>query len=314
MAEQVQFGKTGFDVSRLVQGTWVTGGWAWGGSDEKEALEAILKSFELGINFVDTAPVYGFGKSEQIVGKAISEWGRDRITVATKCGLEWDGNQRIRRNSRPERLVHDAEQSLHRLGIDRIDLLQVHWPDPEVPRGDCLSALLKLREQGKIHSFGLSNFSREQIVEWLRTGPAESLQPPYNMLERGAEKEVLPFCLENEIPTLVYGGLCRGLLTGKFSGNETFVKGDLRRSDPIFKAERFKRSVEAVNELKAVAADYGRSPAQFALRWAIQQPGVTCVIAGARTARQAEENAGALGWEIGPGDLQKVDEILARHA
>jgi len=307
-------GKTGFDVSRVVQGTWVTGGWAWGGSDEHEALRAILRAFELGINFIDTAPVYGFGKSEQIVGQALKQWGREKIIVATKCGLEWDEGLRIRRNSRPERLMCEAEDSLRRLGVDRIDLLQVHWPDSEVVWSNTADALTRLREQGKIRFFGLSNFSREQMVEWLRTGTVYSLQPPYNMFEREAEKEVLPFCIENEIPTLVYSGLCRGLLTGKFDGDEVFAKGDLRRNDPMFKAERFRRYVEAVNEIKAIASDYGKSPAQFALRWAIQQPGVTCVIAGARTAKQAEDNAGALDWEIGTSDLRKVDEILAAYA
>jgi aryl-alcohol dehydrogenase-like predicted oxidoreductase len=313
MAEQVLFGKTGFTVSRLVQGTWVTGGWAWGGSDENESLLAILRAFETGINFIDTAPVYGFGKSEEIVGRAIGQWGREKVTVATKCGLEWDQSQRIRRNSRPDRIMHEAEQSLRRLGIDCIDLLQLHWPDADTPFENSMHALTKLQEQGKIRCFGLSNFSREQILECLRTSPVYTLQPPYNIFERQAEKELLPFCIENEIPTLVYGGLCRGLLTGKFTGNETFPRGDLRRNDPMFKADRFKKYADAVKEIKAVATKYGKTSAQFALRWAIQQPGVTCVIAGARTAKQAEENAGALGWEIRSSDLTRVDEILAEH-
>jgi len=313
MAEQVLFGKTDFEVSRLVQGTWVTGGWAWGGSDEKESRLAILRALELGINFIDTAPVYGFGKSEEIVGRAIGQWGREKVTIATKCGLEWDHGRRIRRNSRPERIMREAEQSLHRLGVDSIDLLQIHWPDPDVPFENSMYALMKLREQGKIRCFGLSNFSREQALECLRTGPVYSLQPPCNIFERQAQKEVFPFCIENKIPTLVYGGLCRGLLTGKFTGNEIFPKGDLRRSDPMFKPDRFKKYADAVNEIKAAAAEYGKTPAQFALRWAIHQPGVTCVIAGARTAKQAEENAGALDWEIRPSDLIRVDEILAGH-
>ena len=266
MDEQTLFGKTGFEVSRLVQGTWVTGGWGWGGSDEKESLLAILRALELGINFIDTAPVYGFGKSEEIVGRAIRQWGRDKITVATKCGLEWDKGRRIRHNCRPERIVLEAEESLRRLGVDCIDRYQIHWPDPDVPFEKSMQTLIKLREQGKIRFFGLSNFSREQVEECLRTCPIHSLQPPYNIFEREAEKDILPFCIENEIPTLVYGGLCRGLLTGKFAGNETFRKGDLRRKDPKFKPDRFKNYVDAVNEIKAVAAQYGKTPAQFALR------------------------------------------------
>src|SRR5208337_2608175 len=186
--EQIRFGKTGFEVSRLVQGTWVTGGWAWGGSDEKESLLAILRALELGINFIDTAPVYGFGKSEEIAGRAIRQWGRDKTTLATKCGLEWDERRRIRRNSNPERIMQEAEDSLRRLGVDCIDLYQVHWPDLDVPFEKSMQALLKLKEQGKIRFFGLSNFSGEQAVEYLRTGPIYSLQPPYNIFEREAEK------------------------------------------------------------------------------------------------------------------------------
>ena len=254
MDEQILFGKTGFEVSRLVQGTWVTGGWGWGGSDEKESLLAIMRALELGINFIDTAPVYGFGKSEEIVGRAIRQWGRDKITVATKCGLEWDKGRRIRHNCSPERIVLEAEESLRRLGVDCIDLYQIHWPDPDVPSEKSMQTLIKLREQGKIRFFGLSNFSREQVEECLRTSPIHSLQPPYNIFERETEKELLPFCIENEIPTLVYGGLCRGLLTGKFAGNERFRKGDLRRKDPTFKPDRFKKYVDAVNEIKTVAA------------------------------------------------------------
>ena len=192
MHEQILFGKTGFEVSRLVQGTWVTGGWGWGGSDEKESLLAIMRALELGINFIDTAPVYGFGKSEEIVGRAIRQWGRDKITVATKCGLEWDKGRRIRHNCSPERIVLEAEESLRRLGVDCIDLYQIHWPDPDVPFEKSMQTLIKLREQGKIRFFGLSNFSREQVEECLRTCPIHSLQPPYNIFEREAEKEYTP--------------------------------------------------------------------------------------------------------------------------
>ncbi|MCE5334233.1 MAG: aldo/keto reductase [Desulfobacteraceae bacterium] len=313
MGEMIRFGTTDLTVSRLALGTWVTGGWAWGGSDENEAKQAILKSFELGTNFIDTAPVYGFGKAEEIVGRALREWGREQIVVATKCGLQWDPQKRIRRNSSPERIFEEADGSLKRLGIDRIDLYQIHWPDPEVPFEDSLSALLKLQQQGKIRYFGLSNFSRDQIEECLKTTQIHSMQPPYNLFEREAERDILPFCKEHGIATLAYGGLCRGLLTGKFTGKEQFPKGDLRRQDPKFKPDRFKKYVAAANEIKALAASYGRTTAQFALQWAVQQPGVTCVLSGARTVRHAEDNAGASGFEIARKDLQKIEEILARH-
>lgn len=314
MIEKIRFGRTDLQVSPLVLGTWVTGGWAWGGSDEGEGLAAIIRALELGVNFIDTAPVYGFGKSELIVGKALKQWGnRDGVVIATKCGLEWDEKERIRRNSSPQRIFKEVDDSLGRLGADYIDLYQIHWPDPTVPFEKSMEAMLKIREQGKIRYIGVSNFSRPQMEEIMKAGPLSSLQPPYNMFERQAEKELLPFCVENNIAALTYGGLCRGLLTGKFTGNEQFPVGDLRRADPKFKPDRFRNFAKAAAEVRKLAEFYGRTAAQFALGWAIQQPGITCVIAGARTPRQAEDNAGACGWTIEPQDLQKVEKILAKH-
>lgn len=314
MVEKVRFGQTDLEVSEVVLGTWVTGGWAWGGSDEKDSTMAILRALELGINFIDTAPVYGFGKSELIIGQALREWGTTKgIVLATKCGLEWDEKENIRRNASPERIRKEVEDSLKRLGVDRIDLYQIHWPDPHTPFETSMETMVKLREEGKIRYIGLSNFNREQIESCLKAGPVHSLQPPYNLFEREAEKEILPFCKEKGIATLVYGGLCRGLLTGKFTGEEKFPKGDLRRGDPKFKPDRFKQYTKAVDELKKLAAKYNKTMAQFALRWALQQPGVTTVIAGARTAQQVEDNAGVSGWLIEDRDLKKVEEILRKH-
>ena len=312
--EMTSFGSTGLNVSRIVLGTWVTGGWAWGGADDKASQAAILKSLELGVNFIDTAPVYGFGKSERVVGQAVKEWGRrDSVVLATKCGLEWDEKERIRRNSSPGRIRAEVEDSLARLGVDRIDLYQIHWPDPQTPFEDSMEAMVRLREEGKIGWIGLSNFQPGQIKACLDAGPVHSLQPPYNLFEREADREILPFCLASHIATLVYGGLCRGLLTGKFTGDEEFPRGDLRRGDPKFKPDRLKQYVKAVGELQRIASSYGKTPAQFALRWALQQPGVTCVIAGARTPAQAEDNTGISGWAISNEDLKKIDGIVARH-
>ncbi len=314
MMEKTRFGGTECEVSVIVLGTWVTGGWAWGGSDEKESTRAVLRALELGIDFIDTAPVYGFGKSEEILGKALKEWGSNSgLVIATKCGLEWDENERIRRNSSPERIRYEVDQSLKRLGVDCIDIYQIHWPDFNMPFAKSMEAMIELQQQGKIRWVGLSNFNREQVEECLRHGPVHSLQPPFNLFEREAEKDILPFCQGNNIGTLVYGGLCRGLLTGKFEGSERFPRGDLRRGDPKFKPDRFKNYVSAVNEFREIAAKYAKTPAQFALRWALQQPGVTTVIAGARTAAQVEDNAGVSGWHIDAADLNRVEEILTRH-
>ncbi len=312
--ERKKFGKTDLEVSPIVLGTWVTGGWLWGGAEDKESIRAILRALELGINFIDTAPVYGFGRSESVIAQALKDWGRNGDTViATKCGLEWDEKENVRRNCSAQRIRQEVEDSLKRLNVDRIDLYQLHWPDPNTPIQESMEALVKLRDQGKIRYVGLSNFNSEQMEECLSAGEVHSLQPPYNMFERGVEREILPFCMDHDIATLGYGGLCRGLLTGKFTGDETFPKGDLRRVDPKFKPDRFKQYVNAVRELKEVASGYGKTVAQFALRWALQQPGMTTIIAGARTPSQVEDNAGVAGWEISQGDLQKVEEILSKH-
>ncbi len=317
MDDYVIFGETGLRVSRIVQGTWVTGGWAWGGSDEKTALGAIVTALESGINFIDTAPVYGFGRAEEIVGKAIKIYGRrEDLVIATKGGLEWEnGGKRIWRNSKPERLKEEVDHSLKRLNIDVIYIYQIHWPDEKTPFEDSMEMLLKLREEGKIRFIGLSNFSPAQIERCRQVGPVHCVQPPYNMFERDAEKDVLPYCVEHNIPTLVYGGLCRGLLTGKFRGTESFPKGDLRRHDPKFKPPYFKRYVEVIEQIREKInpeKKYGKTMAQFALRWALQRPGVTTVIAGARTPEQARENCGALGWKIEPEDMAMIEEILAQ--
>jgi aryl-alcohol dehydrogenase-like predicted oxidoreductase len=312
--DKIRFGETDLEVSVLALGTWVTGGWAWGGADENESLRAVLKALELGINFVDTAPVYGFGRSERIIGQALKEWGqRDRIVIATKCGLEWDERENIRRNAGPEKIRQEVDQSLTRLGLDYLDLYQIHWPDGKTLVEKSMETLVRLQETGKIRYIGVSNFNPEQIMACQSVGPVSSLQPPYNIFEREIEKELLPFCRTNGIATMAYGGLCRGLLTGKFSGDEKFPRGDLRRADPKFKPDRFKQYVKGVDQLKKLAGKYHKSVAQFALRWALQQPGITTVLAGARTAAQVEENAGVAGWQITPEDLEGVERILKTH-
>jgi aryl-alcohol dehydrogenase-like predicted oxidoreductase len=309
--EKVRFGRTDLEVSVLAMGTWVTGGWAWGGADDGQSLRAILRALELGINFIDTAPVYGFGRSETIVGHALKEWAtRDGVVIATKCGLEWDEKERIRRNASPARIRQEVDQSLQRLAVERIDLYQIHWPDSQTLLETSMETMLRIQDEGKIRYIGVSNFDREEIMACQSVGQVHSLQPPYNLFERKAEQELLPFCQANGIATMAYGGLCRGLLTGKFSGDETFPRGDLRRADPKFKPDRFKQYIKAVDQLKKVAEKYHKTVAQFALRWVLQQPGITTVLAGARTAAQVEDNVGVADWLIQPEDLEAVERIL----
>jgi len=312
--DMVRFGQTDLEVSVLALGTWVTGGWAWGGADESDSLKAILRAFEAGINFVDTAPVYGFGKAEEIVGQALREWGAsDRLVIATKCALEWDEKQNIRRNASPRRILQEIDQSLRRLGLERIDLYQIHWPDSQTPFETSMETMVRLQEAGKIRYIGVSNFTREQIMACQRVTPVHSLQSPFNLFEREIQGELLPFCESTGIATMAYGGLCRGLLTGKFTGLESFPRGDLRRADPKFKPDRFGQYIKAVADLRKLADKYHKTPAQFALRWALQQPGITTVLAGARTAAQVEDNVGAAGWCIEPEDLEQVEQILSKR-
>ncbi len=222
------------DASRIVLGTWAIGGWMWGGSDEEESIRTIHAALDQGINVIDTAPVYGFGRSEEIVGKALARrGGRDRLVIATKVALEWrDG--KVFRNATAVRIEAEIEDSLRRLGTDTIDLYQVHWPDPLVPIEETAAAMAKLHRQGKIRAIGVSNYSPEQMDLFRQAAPLQSCQPPYNLFERQIERDVLPYCKEKGIALLAYGALCRGLLSGKMTADRKFEGDDLRKIDPKF--------------------------------------------------------------------------------
>ena len=220
-------------VSRIGLGTWAIGGELRGGSDEAESIAAIRKAVDLGINLIDTAAVYGFGRSEEIVGKALAEGGRrDRAVLATKVGLEWTDDGKVYRNSTPARIQKEIEDSLRRLQTDRIDIYQVHWPDPLVPIEETAQALLGLQKQGKILALGVSNYSPEQMDRWRSVAPLQTTQPPYNIFEREIEKDVLPYSLKHRLVVLSYGAICRGLLSGKVTADRKFPEGDLRSWDP----------------------------------------------------------------------------------
>jgi aryl-alcohol dehydrogenase-like predicted oxidoreductase len=231
-------------ISRVGLGTWAIGGWMWGGSDEVESIKTIQHAVDLGINLIDTAPVYGFGHSEEIVGKALADGGRrDRAVLATKVALEWvNGN--VYRNSTPGRIRAEIEDSLRRLRTDRIDLYQVHWPDPLVGVEETAETLLELQRQGKILALGVSNFSPAQMDAWRRVAPLHSTQPPYNIFERQIEKDVLPYALRQKLLVLSYGAICRGLLSGRMSLNRKFDGDDLRLKDPKFQQPRFAQYIK----------------------------------------------------------------------
>lgn len=298
-------------VSRIGLGTWAIGGWMWGGADDDRSVTTIRSALERGINLIDTAPVYGFGHSEEVVGKAL-EGVRDQAVIATKVALDWsEGGPR--RNSTPARIRQEIEDSLRRLRTDRIDLYQVHWPDPLVPIEETAAELEKLRQEGKILAIGVSNYSTEQMDRFRKAAPLASVQPPYNLFERAIEADVLPYARENGLVVLGYGALCRGLLSGRMTSSTTFDGDDLRKSDPKFKSPRFEQYLAAVEALKALAHDrHGKSVLALAIRWVLDQ-GPTIALWGARRPDQLDGIDDAFGWSLSPQDLTDIDALLAEH-
>ncbi|WP_084572988.1 aldo/keto reductase [Methylocapsa aurea] len=297
-------------VSRVAIGTWAMGGWMWGGTDEADSIATIRAALEHGVNLIDTAPVYGFGRSEEIVGKAIAEGRlRSRFVIATKVGLEWrDG--KIFRNASRDRIMREIEDSLRRLQTDRIDIYQVHWPDPLTPIEETAEAMHALLKQGKISAIGVSNFSVEQMERFRRVAPIHVLQPPYNLFEREIEAEILPYCRKNNIAIFGYGALCRGLLSGRMRPDTVFEGDDLRRVDPKFQQPRFGQYLAAVERLDRLAGDrFGKRAIHLAVRWLLDQ-GVTTALWGARRPEQLQPIDGVSGWSLDDAAKAEIDRIL----
>jgi aryl-alcohol dehydrogenase-like predicted oxidoreductase len=308
--EYVELPRAGFKVSRVAIGTWAIGGWMWGGTNETESIATIRAALEHGINVIDTAPVYGFGRSEEIVGKAVVEGNlRSNVMIATKTGLEWQDG-RVSRNASRARIMREIEDSLRRLRTDYIDVYQVHWPDPLVPVEETAEAMRTLYEQGKIRAIGVSNFSIDQIARFRRVAPLHVLQPPYNLFERGIEADLLPYCRENKIATFGYGALCRGLLSGRMRSNTVFDGDDLRRSDPKFVAPRFAQYLAAVQRLDQLAQQrFGKRIIHLAVRWMLDQ-GVTTALWGGRHPNQLMPVDEISGWQIDASTKAEIDRIL----
>ena len=308
--EFAKIAATPLKVSRIAIGTWAIGGWMWGGTDESESVATIQSALERGITLVDTAPVYGFGRSEEIVGKAIAEAGlRSHAVIATKVGLEWrDGN--VFRNASRARIMREVEDSLRRLRTDYIDIYQVHWPDPMAPIEETAQAMYDLYKQGKIGAIGVSNFSVAQMERFRGAAPLHVLQSPYNLFEREIEADVLPYCRKNNIATLGYGALCRGLLSGKMRPDTKFGGDDLRKSDPKFQGPRYAQYLAAVQQLDRLAQDrYGKRVIHLAVRWMLDQ-GITVALWGARHPGQLEPSADVIGWSLDASDKAEIDRIL----
>jgi aryl-alcohol dehydrogenase-like predicted oxidoreductase len=308
--ERAEIPGTSLNVSRVALGTWAIGGWMWGGTDEAESVATIRAAVEHGINVIDTAPAYGFGRSEEIVGKALAEGGlRSRVLIATKVGLEWkDGN--VFRNASRARIMREIEDSLRRLRTDHIDIYQVHWPDPLVTIEETAEAMQELFRQGKIRAIGVSNFSVDQMQQFRRVAPLHVLQPPYNLFERAIEADVLPYCRKNGIATFGYGALCRGLLSGRMRADSKFEGDDLRRTDPKFQPPRFAQYLAAVERLDRLARQrFGKRVIELAVRWTLEQ-GITTALWGARHPGQLQPVDEVSGWSIDATAMAEIDRIL----
>jgi methylglyoxal reductase len=323
-------GPSGIEASVVAVGAWAMGGWMWGGQEETDSIRSIHAAFDAGINFIDTAPMYGFGRSEQIVGKAVAG-RREQFVIATKCGLRWDleesrgephffttedaidpnGPIEVRRYNGPESIRREVEQSLKRLDTDYIDLLQTHWQECTTRTEDTAAAMLKLKDEGKVRAIGACNATPQHLEAYGRTGPIDTDQEKYSMLHREAEQSQLPYCRQHGLAFLAYSPLALGLLTGKIGPDRTFPPGDLRGVRPMFSMENRQVVGQTLDKIRPVAQVHGITLAQLAIAWTIAQPGVTHALVGARTPQQAAENSAAADVVLSDAELAAITAATA---
>ncbi len=324
-----QLGKSDVYVSPVIFGAWAIGGWMWGGQDEADAIAAIQASLDAGVDTIDTAAIYGMGYSEELVAKAIAGRPRGKVIIATKCGMRWDGPEDegsdpwpqqdrsgkdvvIRRNSWPSSILYECEQSLKRLKTDYIDLYQIHWPDLTMRVEESMQAMLKLKEQGKIRAIGVSNYDVAWLTRAARVAPLASNQPPYSIITRQIEKEVLPWCQAHGVGTLCYSPMERGLLTGKVPADRVFPPDDHRSSHKYFTKENRQKVLDALARVKPIADQHKASFAQLIINWTFSQPGITGALVGARNAEQARHNAGAMNFTLSAQELAEIRAAFDR--
>jgi aryl-alcohol dehydrogenase-like predicted oxidoreductase len=318
--ENRPFGRTGLDVSAVGFGCWEIGG-GYGDIDETEFVRAIGRSLDLGVNCFDTAEGYGLGASERALGEALGK-RRDEAIIVSKFGVNYRDMPNMRDSSR-ERVIASIDKCLKNLGTDYVDVYLVHWPDRNTPFEETMSALDDVVRDGKVRFAGLSNFKLEEIEACMAMRRIDVVQYGWNMFDRRMQREILPYCAEQGVGFMAYGGLSYGLLTGTFTEDHDFGSADWRARQgnmgaikifaALFGPEKFKDNVRAVNELKDVAARYGKSIAQLALRWATSHPAVSTALVGCRTVAEVEDNVGSVGWTISDADLADIDAIFARH-
>jgi len=314
-------GQSGIEASVVAFGAWAVGGWFWGGADDEDSMAAIRKALDAGVTFIDTAPAYGLGRSEEIVGKAI-RGRRDHVVLATKCGLVWHTNKGthffdelgkpIHRYLGPESIRYEIEQSLRRLQTDVIDLYQTHWQDASTPIEETMATLLELKQEGKIRAIGVSNVTIEQMDEYRTTGPLDSDQEKYSMLDRELDAEQLPYTQRNNIAMLAYSPLGQGLLTGKMAADRELSEGDLRAESSRFSMAGRKRILAVLDEIRPVADAHAATLAQLAIAWTVAQPGLTHALVGARNPQQALENAAAGDIVLTETELAAIARALAK--
>lgn len=311
LANMEYFTLNSAQVSRIGLGTWAIGGSEWGEVSDSDAIATCLAVFEHDINLIDTAPIYGYGRAEEVVGKAMRQHGhREKFYIATKAGLEWNARG-VFANSDPARLRQEFEDSLRRLGTEYVDLYQIHWPDTTLPVERAAEVLLALYEEGRIRAIGVSNFSAAQMEAFQRVAPLHSDQPPYNLFERAIDDEVLPYCREHSIAVLTYSSLSRSLLAGRLTLDTQFPEGDIRRVDPKFQPPRFAQYLLAVARLNDFAREhYGKSVLELAARWVLDRPGVSAALWGAKRPEQLNAVDGIFGWKLDEAAMAAIDAIV----
>jgi aryl-alcohol dehydrogenase-like predicted oxidoreductase len=320
-----KLGNSSVKVTPLAFGAWAIGGWLWGGAEEKDALRAIRASYDLGITTIDTAPVYGFGKSEELVGQAMAGVPRDRYQILTKYGLNWQTEQgeyyfdTFDRNDKPvkmykysgrEKVKQECEASLKRLKTDYIDLYQIHWPDATTPIAETMEAVASLIKEGKVRAAGVCNYSAQQVEEALKTLNLVSNQVPFSMVNRKIEKEEIPQALKSGLGILPYSPLQRGVLTGKIKPNHQFNDGDSRSSSRYYKPENIARINAMLDKIKPIADGYDASLSQLVINWTVHRPAMACVLVGARDEKQVKDNARALAFKLTAEETKKINQVV----
>ncbi|QFS97800.1 General stress protein 69 [Labrenzia sp. THAF191b] len=317
-----EIGRSGIEASAIGLGTWAIGGWMWGGTDEAKSISAIQASIDEGISLIDTAPAYGQGLSEEIVGKAIAG-RREKVVLATKCGLVWHtqkGNHFFDYDGKPvhrylgkDAIVHEVEQSLKRLGTDYIDHYITHWQDPTTPIAETMEALESLKTQGKIRSIGASNTTADDVKAYVAAGQLDAIQEEYSMIKRDIEETLVPLCLKEKVSVLSYSSLALGLLTGKIGPDRTFEGDDQRKDNPRFSVENRRKVARLMDAIAPIAEAHGATKAQVVIAWTLQQPGITFSLCGARDPEQARENAKAGRLRLTSEEIGLIGDAAATH-